>query len=73
MKRIKADRIEDVPHKPEKCRGCQHEGECGAVCRSAVRHEYDIEINIVDKQHYMESYACRKAEGRQFQASSPKG
>ena len=73
LKKIEADRVEDVPHRPEKCNGCPYEGQCECVCKSAVRHEYDIEINIVDKQHYTESYACRMAGGETISGTFPEG
>lgn len=59
LKKIKADQVYDVPHRPHQCEKCPHAGQCELVCKSPIRHEYDIKITIVDRQHYTESYICK--------------
>ena len=63
LKKLKADQMDDVPHRPRQCEGCPHAGQCELVCRSPIRHEYDIKITIVDRQHYTEAYACKMDNG----------
>ena len=58
FKRFEADRIDKIAHKPSVCEGCPHLGECKLAGRSGCRHEYDIEITTVDRQHFVESYEC---------------
>lgn len=71
LQKIAADRVDDVPHRPGQCEGCPHAGTCVLVGRSQVRHEYDIEITIVDRQHYVESYACKKNGGDAISGEFP--
>ncbi|MBP5718963.1 MAG: IS66 family transposase [Abditibacteriota bacterium] len=69
----KADVIEDVAHRPEACEGCPHFGICPKVATSSVRNEIDVEIKVVLKRHYTESYACAKEAGKIVSGSFPDG
>lgn len=71
LRKIQADRIEDVPHRPQQCNACPHFGQCRLTGRSPVRHEYDIEIVVVDRQHYVESYACQMNDGKVVSGEFP--
>ena len=64
LKMPKPDVIEDVAHLPEECEGCPHFGNCPRVKVSPVRNELDVEIKVVLKRHYTESYACAKEAGK---------
>ena len=69
----KPDVIEDVAHLPEECAGCPHFGTCPKVATSSVRNEIDVEIKVVLKRHYTESYACAKEAGKVVSGSFPEG
>ena len=73
LKKIQADRIEEVTHIPDQCHGCPFEGECECVCTSPVRHEYDVEITIVDRQHKTASFVCQKNNGEVLSGQFPDG
>ena len=73
LKRIQADRIDEVTHIPDQCHGCPFEGKCECVCTSPIRHEYDIEITIVDRQHRTASFACKKCGGEVLSGRFPAG
>ena len=67
------DVIEDVAHLPEECAGCPHFGTCPKVATSSVRNEIDLEVKVVLKRHYTESYACAKEAGKVVSGSFPEG
>jgi len=73
LKMPKPDVIEDVAHLPEECEGCPHFGSCPRVKVSPVRNELDVEIKVVLKRHYTESYACAKEAGKVVSGSFPEG
>ena len=73
LKMPKPDVIEDVAHPPEECAGCPHFGTCPKVATSSVRNELDVEIKVVLKRHYTESYACAKEAGKVVSGSFPEG
>ena len=73
LKMPKPDVIEDVAHLPEACAGCPHFGTCPKVATSSVRNEIDVEIKVVLKRHYTESYACAKEAGKVVSGSFPEG
>jgi transposase len=69
----KPDVIEDVAHLPEGCEGCPHFGICPKVATSSVRNEIDVEIKVILKRHYTESYACAKEAGKIVSGNFPEG
>ena len=69
----KPDVIEDVAHRPEACEGCPLSGTCPKVATSPVRNEIDVEIKVVLKRHYTESYACAKEAGKIVSGNFPEG
>lgn len=73
LKKIEADRVDGVPHRPHQCEGCPRLGQCELVYRSSIRHEYDIEVTVVDRQHYTESYACKMDNGNIISGEFPSG
>ena len=73
LKMPKPDVIEDIAHLPEECAGCPRFGTCPKVATSSVRNEIDVEIKVVLKRHYTESYACQKEAGKVVSGSFPEG
>lgn len=73
LKKIQAGRIDEVTHIPDQCHGCPFEGKCECVCTSPIRHEYDVEITIVDRQHRTASFACQKNNGEVLSGQFPDG
>ena len=73
LRQIKADRVDEINHKPSACESCPHLGECKCIGRSGCRHEYDIEITTVDRQHFVESYECILCGGKVISGEFPDG
>ena len=67
------DVIQDVAHIPEKCRSCPNFGKCEKVDTSPVRNEVDVEIQVVLRRHYTESYACPMVGGIVLSGEFPEG
>ena len=67
------DVIQDVVHVPEQCKDCPHYGKCPKVATSPVRNEVDVEIQVILKRHYTESYACGLEAGRIVSGEFPDG
>ena len=72
FKMPKVDITENIPHIPEKCKGCAHFGTCPKSGVSAVRNEIDVEIKVVLRRHYTESYNC-PLEGTILTGEFPEG
>ena len=73
LKQVKADRIDEINHRPSTCEGCPRLGECRLAGRSGCRHEYDVEITVVDRQHFVESYECILHGGKMISGAFPDG
>ena len=69
----KPDRIEEVRHIPEECAGCPLYGSCSKVTPSPVRNEIDVEIAVVLKRHFRESYVCPRRGGAVVSGKFPAG
>ena len=67
------DIMQDVPHIPEKCLGCPNFGKCEKVETSAIRNEVDVEIQVVLRRHYTESYICPLRGGSILRGEFPEG
>ena len=67
------DVIQDVAHIPEKCLGCPNLGKCKKVDTSPIRNEVDVEIQVVLRRHYTESYACPLQGGIVLRGEFPEG
>ena len=73
FKMPRPDKIVDVPHEPEKCKGCPYYGSCQKVGTSPVRNEIDVEITVIQYRHIEVSYSCLKENGAVVSGEFPEG
>ena len=58
LKMPEPDKIEDIAHIPDECESCPLRGSCQRAAVSQVRNEIDVEIRVILRRHYAESYVC---------------